>query len=312
MQYIVTGGAGYIGGHLTDRLVSEGNEVMVLDDLSSGKYENSGSRLVKVNLIDSDATGRLQLPRKATFVHLAADPNVRSSMDNVVDHFDRDVTATLNTLELARRSDAKSFLFTSSSVVYGDAKKMPTPETYQLKPISNYGIFKMMSEELVEYYSRTYGIKSTSLRLANITGGRATHGIVPDFINKLRKDQKSLEILGDGKQRKSYVYMTDLIDAIMLVISRQSSGYRVLNVGNSDSVSVNEMAGIISGEMGLKPKYVYRNEFGGRGWKGDVKVMLLDTKMIQKLGWKPSVSSSEAVRKAASDLLDSGKPQLRH
>ncbi len=307
MQYIVTGGAGYIGGHLVDRLVSEGHEVIVLDDHSAGTYSHQGSRFVKVNLIDSAAVEKLALPAKATIVHLAADPNVRSSMDNVVDHFNRDVTATLNTLELSRRIGAKSFIFTSTSVVYGDAKKMPTPETYKLNPISNYGLFKMMCEELVEYYARNYGIKSTVLRLANITGGRATHGIVPDFIEKLRKDPKSLEILGDGNQRKSYVYITDLIEAISLAIRKSTATYRVLNVGNVDYISVNEMADIICGEAGLKPERVYRNEFGGRGWRGDVKVMLLDTRRIQRLGWKPSVSSRDAVRRAARDLLDAGK-----
>ncbi|MCL5420014.1 MAG: NAD-dependent epimerase/dehydratase family protein [Candidatus Marsarchaeota archaeon] len=307
MYHIVTGGAGYIGSHLAEDMVSRGDRVTVIDDLSSGTYMTEGARFVKVDLRDGAAVGKLDIDGGATIIHLAADPNVKESMEDVIGHFHKDVTATLNVLELARRHDAKAFVFASSSVVYGDARIIPTKESNLKRPISNYGTFKLMSEHLVEQYAVSYGIRSTALRLANVVGGRTSHGIIPDIIAKLRLNSSELEILGDGRQQKSYIYITDVISAINVVVQKPKEGFRALNVGSADSLTVKEMADIICEEMGIKPVYRYAGAHDGRGWKGDVKVMLLDTTGLRRLGWSPAMSSREAFRQAVRDLLAAKK-----
>ncbi len=302
MDYVITGGAGYIGGHIVDSL-AEGNNVTVIDDLSSGHHTNPNATLLKVDLSNGKAIDEVRLERGCTMLHLAANPNVRTSMLDVRRHFEQDVTGTLNALELARRHDASKFVFASSSVVYGEARKVPTPEKYRTKPVSNYGLFKLFGEELVERYSTDYGIKAVSLRLANVIGGRTSHGIIPDFMEKLRSNPARLEILGDGKQRKSYVYINDVIHAVTLLSGKTRMRHTRVNVGSDDSISVDEIAEIICKNMGLSPEYAYRNNLNGRGWKGDVRVMLLDNKKLRGLGWSPEKSSREAVETAVNDLL---------
>ncbi|ABP94351.1 MULTISPECIES: NAD-dependent epimerase/dehydratase family protein [Metallosphaera] len=298
MVSVVTGGAGYIGGHLVDALLQQGNQVLVLDDLSSGNYINSMAKFQRIDL-------RSQSPKLEscdTMYHLAANPDVRTSMENIEEHFERDVKATLNALESARKSDCKFFIFFSSSTVYGEAKT-PTPETAETNPISNYGLFKLMGEEMTRFYSQNYGITALSLRLANITGGRVSHGVVIDFIKKLMKDPTTLEILGNGKQRKSYLHVSDLIQAVLFLKDRHRRGYDYFNVGNEDWITVDEIASIVEEEMGLRPVHVYRDADNGRGWKGDVRLMLLDISKIKSLGWAPTLSSREVIRRATREAL---------
>ena len=171
MEYIVTGGAGYIGGHLSDRLIERG-KVTVIDDFSAGSYINKKARLVKADLRNSKCLDGIEFEKGSEIYHFAANPDVKTSMMNVSDHFGKDVATTLTVLELAKRIEASKVVFASSSVVYGDAEILPTPETYPTKPISNYGLFKLICESMLEFYSRTYGIETTVLRFANIVGGR--------------------------------------------------------------------------------------------------------------------------------------------
>ncbi len=299
-DFVVTGGAGYIGGHLVDSLVEAGNTISI-DNMSSGKYANGRASVIKCDLRDEKEVSALDIPEGSLIFHLAANPDVRESMKRIVEHYGNDVTSTLNVLELARKKDSEKVIFASTSAVYGDAKT-PTPEDSKIDPISNYGLFKSIGEEMVSFYSRTYGIKTCILRFANVVGGRASHGIVPDFVKKLEKDESELEILGDGRQRKSYVYIGDVVRALLLAI-RIEEGNAVLNVGNTDTVSVEDIAQIIEGNMGIKPKHHYINRYKGRGWPGDVKEMLLDIRKISKLGWKPSMGSEGAILAAAKNML---------
>ncbi|QKQ99962.1 NAD-dependent epimerase/dehydratase family protein [Metallosphaera tengchongensis] len=298
MSQVVTGGAGYIGGHLVDKLLDLGKEVISIDDLSFGNYINPKSRFFRTDL-------RVTFPKVEecdTVFHLAANPDVRTSMENIEDHFERDVKVSLNALEMARVSDCKFFIFFSSSTVYGEAP-VPTSEDVETRPISNYGLFKLMGEQMVKFYSDNYGLKAVSLRLANITGGRVSHGVVIDFIKKLLRNPNELEILGNGKQRKSYLYVEDLIDAILLLQNKSIDKYNFYNVGNEDWITVEEIAQIVEDKMNLRPVHRYLDSGDGRGWKGDVRFMLLDISKIKALGWKPKLSSKEVVLRATEDAL---------
>ncbi|MEM4074929.1 MAG: NAD-dependent epimerase/dehydratase family protein [Metallosphaera sp.] len=298
MVDVVTGGAGYIGGHLVDKLVSLGRDVIVIDDLSYGRYLNPSVKFEKTDL----RSGHPIIEECGTVFHLAANPDVKTSMENVEEHFERDVKVTLNALEMARKSDCRSFFFFSSSTVYGEAK-VPTPETEELKPISNYGLFKLMGEQMVQFYSRNYDLISVSLRLANITGGRTSHGVIIDFIKKLMKNPTELEILGNGKQKKSYLHVQDLIDAILLLEERNKEPYNDFNVGNDDWITVEEIARTVESEMKLNPVHRYIDSGDGRGWKGDVRFMLLDITKIKSLGWRPTLTSRQAVQRATQEAL---------
>jgi UDP-glucose 4-epimerase len=301
VESVVTGGCGYIGGHIVDFLAGAGDVVTAIDDMSAGRYLNPKARLLKADL--RTATD-LDLPRGARMFHLAANPSVRDSMSGAAEHFDTDVKATLCALELARKCDAGAFVFASTSTVYGEAELMPTPETEPVRPISNYAIFKAVSEELIRHYSGAYGLRAVSLRLANVVGGRSSHGIVPDFMRKLASNPAELEILGDGKQRKSYVYIDDVVRAfVMFSEARPASKYDCFNIGSADWIDVERIAAAVERGMGVAPKHVYPERSGGRGWPGDVKAMLLDVSKARGAGWEPSRGSEAAVEAAVKDAL---------
>ena len=297
MEYIVTGGAGYIGGHLVDELVGLG-VVNVIDDFSSGSYINKKATYLKSDL----AKETPKIPSGCLIYHLAADHDVKESMNQIKEHFERDVKATLNVAEMARMHDADGIIFASSSTVYGEAEKMPTPESAALKPISYYGLYKLLGEQILEFYSRNYAINVTVLRLANVIGGRMSHGVIVDFIKKLRNNSRKLEILGNGHQKKSYVHINDLIE---LFLALKPMGFKVYNVGNKDWVNVLRIAEIVEEAMGVHPDHVFMDFKEGRGWEGDVRFMLLDISLIEnELGWKPSLSSEEAVKRAVNELIN--------
>ena len=292
MDYVVTGGAGYIGSHLVDELV-KANRVTIIDDLSTGHHINRKARLTRFDL----RKGPPKFKPSSIVMHLAANPDVKSSMITPKAHYESDVTATLNVMEAARKADAKMVVFASSSTVYGNARKMPTPEDYLLNPISNYGLFKLMGEDIVRSYSNMYGIKAVALRFANIVGGRTSHGIIYNFASQVGK-KKPVEIWGDGKQRKSYVYITDLISAIITAQKVLKKRYDVFNVGNFGATSVEETLATLRKLLGQE--YV-ANHMGSQS--GDVRTMLLDVKKLCGYGWKPKYTSNQAVKMALSDLL---------
>ena len=178
---------------------------------------------------------------------------------------------------------------------------LTTPETAQLQPISNYGIFKLFCEMIIQHYSEMYGMGYAIVRFANVTGGRSEHGIVHDFVKKLNKDPRKLEILGNGKQEKSYIYHDDAVSALVLASKLKKN--EIFNAGSTDTVSVNEIAGIITKTMHISPKYAYKDRMQGRGWTGDVRKMRLSTRKAESLGWKPSRSSKETIKLSAMDSI---------
>ena len=310
MKVLVTGGAGFIGSHLVDRLMSEGRMVTVIDDLSSGRVENVKQwlksprfRFVKDDL--KSLGGWMEEFKDVDVVfHYAANPDVRVSITEPRIHFEDNLQATFNVLEACRSFKVPCLVFASTSTVYGDAEVIPTPEDHHpLKPISVYGAVKLACETLIGTYARLYGLKALILRYANVVGPRMRHGVIVDFIRKLKADPKRLEILGDGSQRKSYLYVEDAVDATLKALGQtidSDEPIEVFNVGSEDWVSVREIADMVVEAVGLRDvEYVYKPATSdGRGWIGDVKAILLDVKRLKKAtGWSPRLGSREAVWK---------------
>jgi UDP-glucose 4-epimerase len=244
--------------------------------------------------------------------HLAANPEVRVGEVDPSVHFRENLLVTFNVLEaMGKSSAAKLIVFFSSSTVYGEPAVFPTCEDYgPLLPISVYGASKLGCEALICAYCYTFGVRGLVFRLANIVGGRSSHGVIIDFVRKLRENPRELEILGDGSQSKSYLHVKDCVDAVFHALKHfldKKGALEVYNVGSLDKVDVKRIAEIVSEEMGLQ-----NVEFkltggvdGGRGWKGDVKTMLLSADKLSNLGWKPSLNSEEAVRLSCRELLRS-------
>ena len=221
---------------------------------------------------------------------------------------DENVVATFNVLEAARRFDVGALVLASSSTVYGDPEVIPMPEDHPKRPASIYGASKLACEVLVEAYHRLYGLRALILRYANIVGPRLTHGVIVDFIRKLKANPERLEILGDGTQRKSYMHVEDAVGAtlhLLKALLRGSFSCEAFNVGSEDWINVVRIADIIVEEMGLSNvRYVFKPMTpDGRGWPGDVKLMLLDISKLKATGWKPGMSSEKAVRKTVRALL---------
>jgi UDP-glucose 4-epimerase len=315
MDALVTGGAGFIGSHIVDKIIEQFENVTVLDNLSSGRTENIrqhlGKRyfsLVKADLKFSD-TDWVKFFKVDTVFHYAANPEVRVSVLDPRTHFEENLLATFNVLEACRRNDVSCIVFASTSTVYGDAKIIPTPEQYYpLEPISVYGCCKLACENLLKTYSTLYGIRALILRYANVIGPRSAHGVIFDFINKLKRNSKTLEILGDGKQRKSYMHVNDAVDATIHLYKNfksSNSYHEVYNVGNEDWITVKDIADIIVKEMGLSDvEYQFSPATAdGRGWLGDVKFMLLDISKLKSTGWKPTMNSEQAVKNTVKLFL---------
>ena len=314
-RVLVTGGAGFIGSHLVDALLGRGFRVRIVDNLSGGSLENikcwfgdSRFEFVEGDLKDPEIAFKSVDGVDLVF-HLAANPDVRLGEVDPPVHFDENLLVTFNVLEAMRKSErARRIVFASTSTVYGEPKVFPTPEDYgPLLPISVYGAAKLGCEALIASYCHTFDLRGIILRFANVVGSRSAHGVIVDFIRKLRENPAELEILGDGTQSKSYTHVKDLIDAFLVVMNRFGEGQvvEVYNVGSLDQISVLRIAEVVCEEMGLRD-VAFRftgGVDGGRGWRGDVKTMLLSVNKLLNLGWKPKLNSEETVRMACKELL---------
>jgi UDP-glucose 4-epimerase len=310
MSIVVTGGAGFIGSHLVDKLVELGFSVKVLDNLSSGSLENIKHLLARKNIefIHIDIKNYEELKKALrnveTIFHFAANPEVRVSTINPEIHFKENIVATFNVLEASRTSEVREIVFASSSSVYGEADNIPVPEEAPVKPVSVYGASKASCENLLHAYSVLYGLKTLVLRYANIVGPRLRHGIIYDLLIKLTRNKSELEVLGDGEQIRSYLHVRDAINATLIAWKYIKERYMVLNIGNKDWISVKDVVNIVLRETGLRGiKVIYKPILHGIGWLGDVKRIALDVKRIESLGWKPTMSSENAVADTVRCLI---------
>jgi len=258
-----------------------------------------------MDLNDSNNLKKL-LENKKTVFHLAAYPEVRTGFKHPEKSFRENILSTFNLLEQIRKSDVERILFTSSSTVYGEPNVIPTTEDYgPCIPISPYGASKLAGEALISSYCHTYGINAILFRLANVVGSKSARGVIWDFINKLKIDNKRLEILGDGRQSKSYLHVGECVEAMFHCISKIKNNIEIFNVGNVDEIDVMSIAKIVCDRMHLE-----NTEFittggasDGRGWIGDVKKMNLDISKLIKTGWEPKLSSSKTVDRTVKELL---------
>lgn len=309
---IVTGGSGFIGSHVAEHLVLKNFDVKVIDNLSSGNLENlkpiqekSNFTFIKKDLAETEGFGEIFKDVKDVF-HLAAYPEVRTGFDHPEFCFKENIENTFKLLEQIRKSNVETIIFTSSSTVYGEPKQFPTPESYgPLIPISPYGASKLACEALLLSYCKTYGINGRIFRFANIIGKRSNHGVIWDFVNKLKLNGRNLEILGDGSQSKSYLHISDCIKSIFFCLTSAKNRTEIFNIGNEDEIDVKSIAKIVCDSMNLSNVNIQTTGGvdNGRGWIGDVKKMNLDISTVKKMGWTPNLTSSQAVKLTVKEIV---------
>jgi UDP-glucose 4-epimerase len=307
MRFFVTGGAGFIGSNLVDRLLREQHAVVVYDNFSTGKHKfleaarNSSSLTVcDANLND---TAQLALAmRGCDFVfHLAANADVRFGTEHPRKDLEQNTLATFNVLEAMRANDIRRMAFSSTGSIYGEPDVFPTPERAPF-PIqtSLYGSSKLAGEGLISAYCEGFGFQAYIFRFVSILGERYSHGHVFDFYKSLRADASQLRVLGDGHQRKSYLYVQDCIDAMLLAIDKAADKVNIFNLGSDEFCQVNDSIGWIVNHLQLQPRLDYTG--GHRGWIGDSPFIFLDCARIRALGWRPTLTIREGVIKTLDYL----------
>ena len=315
MRVFITGAAGFIGSSLVDRYLQLGHDVVGYDNFSTGRevflHEALGNphfRLVRADLLDLE-TLRAAMQGAQTVLHLAANADVRFGAEHPRRDLEQNTIATWNVVECARLNQVETVGFSSTGSVYGEATVIPTLEDSPF-PVqtSLYGASKLAAEGLLEAYAEAFGLRVVIFRFVSILGERYTHGHVFDFLKSLRRDPSRLHILGDGRQRKSYLYVQDCIDAITLAIDKAEEKVNIFNLGTDEYCQVVDSARWISGRIGVEPEFSYSG--GERGWIGDSPFIWLKCDRIRALGWKPKLTIRTAVERtvdylqAHSELLE--------
>jgi UDP-glucose 4-epimerase len=309
MRYFVTGGAGFIGSNLVDRLLQDGHEVTVYDNLSTGleRFLTNASRSGALNFLRGDTLDLSRLTNAMSgcefIFHLAANADVRFGTENPRKDLEQNTIATYNVLEAMRANGIKQMAFSSTGSVYGEAAVIPTPEDAPF-PIqtSLYAASKLACEGLIAAYCEGFGFQSWIFRFVSILGERYTHGHVFDFYKQLKADPTQLRVLGNGKQRKSYLYVQDCLDAIQLAVNKATSKVNIFNLGVNGYCEVNDSIGWICRALGVEPRIEYTG--GDRGWIGDNPFIFLDTRKLHSLGWSPKRSISEGIVKTVEFLKE--------
>lgn len=310
MRVLITGGAGFIGSNLAERLLMEGAQVTVFDNLSRGSRENlravighKAFVLITGDLLHLGAVEQAVRGHEVVF-HLAANSDILEGTRHTDTDLRMGTIATFNVLEAMRRLKVGQLVFASSSVVYGEPRVVPTPEDYgPLLPISLYGASKLACEGLISAFAHNFGIQAWIFRFANICGRHGTHGVLKDFIDKLRADRTQLEILGDGEQAKPYLHVSECVDGMLYGLRNSREAVNYFNLGCEGATKVRRIAEILLKVLQTPgAQLVFKG--GARGWRGDVPQVRLDCAKFEKLGWKAKMSSDRAVEKAAEELVE--------
>jgi len=308
MKVFVTGGAGFIGSHLVERLLALNNNVTIYDNFSSGRksflsnvLHNKRLKIVEVDVLEFRKL-KNEIKDHDIVYHLCANPDVRKgTLDTRLD-LEQETIATYNVLEAMRQSGVTKIVFPSSMTVYGRAKGVVSEDYGPCLPISLYAAGKLACEGMISAYCATFGLQAWIFRFANIVGGQATHGVIYDLIHKLLKDRKTLEVLGDGKQDKPYIHIDDALPAMEFVVSHAKDRVNLFNVGNSDTIRVSEIAKIVTSKMRLKNIKINYTDTP-YGWKGDVVQFRLDIRKLTQLGFVPQYSSRQSIERTVEELL---------
>lgn len=311
-SYFVVGGAGFIGSHFVERLRAESytHKVTVFDNFSSGREWHLPERrdAAPLEIIRADA-GSLDILAEAmsghdVVIHLASNPDIARAVREPEIDFYQGTVLTNNVVEAMRRACVCQLLYASGSGVYGEAGEQRLQEDYApLKPVSTYGASKLAGEALIASYCAMFGLRACAFRFANVVGARQTHGVGFDFIRRLSIDPTRLRILGDGRQSKSYIHVSDVVEAVLLASERMQENFSVFNVSTEDAITVTEIAELAVQCLGLKRTPWFEYTGGDRGWKGDVPVVRLDAARIRALGWSPRHSCHTAIQKSLEELL---------
>ena len=296
----ITGGAGFVGSHLADRLLALGHRVTVYDNLSTGLVEflddarkRPGFTFVKGDLLDGGALAKAIKGCDIVY-HLAANADVRFGIEHPKRDLEQNTIATFNLLEAMRVAGVGRIAFASTGSIYGELAVIPTPEDAPFPlQTSLYGASKLAGEGLIAAYCEGFGFQSWLFRFVSILGERYTHGHVFDFYKMLREDPTKLHVLGDGRQKKSYLYVADCIAAILTAVERAKDKVNVFNLGAEEYLEVDQSIATITAHLGLSPRRTYGG--GERGWIGDNPFIFLDTRRIRALGWAPQVDLRQSI-----------------
>jgi UDP-glucose 4-epimerase len=309
-RFFVVGGAGFIGSYFVDKLLGSGAaKVTIFDNFTSGQqwhYEAHQSNPI-LQVVRGDA-GRLDVLKEAmrghdVVVHLASNPDISLAVEKPEIDFYEGTLLTNNVVEAMRRTSTPWLVYASGSGVYGEAGfTLLREDVSQLKPASTYGASKLAGEALIGSYCAMFGLRACAFRFANVVGGRQTHGVGYDFLRRLRAAPAMLRILGDGRQSKSYVHVSDVVAAVMCAMGHLQEGFAVYNVATPDAITVTEIAQMAAECLGLPeiPRWEYTG--GDRGWKGDVPIVRLDTERIRALGWQPALNCREALARSLKEM----------
>ena len=310
MKIVVTGGAGFIGSNLVDRLMENRHAVMVLDNLSGGRrdfiahhFGSKNFKFIEMDVRDEDRLKQVLHPKIDLVFHLAANDDIARGVEDPSLDFEHSIVATFSLLQAMKHHGIRNLVYTSGSGVYGDRGPTYSSESFgPLEPVSMYGAAKAGAEALVSAFAHLFDLQAWIVRPANIIGPRATHGVVFDFVKRLTRDPTELRILGDGKQSKTYLHVNDVIDALLLVQKKARGRVNFFNLSSNSFVTVNQIADEVVKAMGLKGVR-FRRTGGKIGWRGDVAVVRLRNTRLHRLGWRAKYNSREAVRATIEALL---------
>lgn len=304
---LILGGAGFIGSHLCDSLIDKFN-LVVVDDLSLGRINNikhlqnhKNFNFIEVDILSEDFENVFLNFKITTVFHLAANSDIAKSYDDPNFDINNTLRTTLRTLDLMKKYSCKEIVFASSSAIYGDVKIKISESYGPLFPHSHYGAAKLGSEAFISSYCINYNFNSWIIRFPNVIGERCTHGVIYDFISKIKKNPNELIILGNGKQKKPYLYVKDLVEGILFVKNNAHDQINFFNLGVDSSTTVNEIADILINELKTKTKKIFTG--GDIGWIGDVPKFDYDLEKIHNLGWKAKYTSNESVKKSIVKAL---------